>query len=176
MNWWLKLAKKTKKKGVGEAIKERLRSSPFFSALFTKYDLSLDSLDKLNIVVQPLDGVHCKTGQDEIIVDKGLVDSKELFGPKFHYIAHEILHFIKRQVEAEHYFADPEEVEAFSTAMAYYIYENQGQPNLGKILLNEFLPLIKVTVPDDAAARKFYSERVKEAKELLSSMSLCNFS
>lgn len=180
MNWWLKLAAK---KGVDQVVKDRLRSSPFFAALFQKHNVDMATLDGLAITVAPLEGIFCKTDGDSLIIDDDLVKTKQVFGPKFHYIAHEILHFLKRQVGAEshpvqpgEYFADPEEVEAFATAIAYSMYVNREQKNLGKLLQKEFLPLIKVTMPNDAEARKFFVDRLSEAKGMLSSMSLCNFS
>ena len=176
MNWW-KIAKTGK--GVDQVIKHRLRSSPFFVALFQKHNVPLDALDGLSISVAQLDGVYCKASEDQIIIDSDLVKSKELFGPKFHFIAHEILHWLKRQVEKEHYFADPEEVESFNTAIAYFIHDWQEKGQAGTLseaIKKEFLPFIQITIKNDAAARKFLIKRMKDAKGLLSDMSLCNFS
>jgi hypothetical protein len=70
-------------------------------------------------------------------------------------------------VENGEYFSDPEEVEAFSTAIAFILSEGDGL----KKIKDEFLPLVKVTINDDATARKFLVNRVNDAKKMLLEMS-----
>jgi len=183
LNWWKQIISGQDNtdgtdphKGVEQDVKNRLRSSPFFAALFKKFSIPLGALDDLTIIVQKIDGGFCAGNGDKIVIDENVVKSGELFGRKFHYIAHEILHFLRRKLEDLDYFADPEEVESYTTAIAYAIYEWRNKKHLGKLLVNEFLPLVNITIQDETASKKFLKHRIDDAKKLLKEMSLCNFS
>lgn len=181
MNWWLKVSNlrshvQNSATDIGSQIKDQIKAKKFFHKLFAIHGIPMDALDSLKITVQPLKDEYAKAGEDEVIVGKELVDSGKLFGPKFHFVTHEILHWLKRQVEKNDYFADPEEIESFSTAIAYSIYENRKKKGLYKALKQEFLPLVMVSIKDQVEADKFLKARINDAKQLLRDMKLCNFS
>lgn len=160
MSWW----KRSKKESIEDQIKAHIRSSPFFRKLFHMMRVPTDALDELNIKIQRLEGQFCKADADVIVLDDRLADNENFFTSHFHFVAHEMLHWLKRQREKEHYFADPEEIESFNIAIAYAL--SNGSSNLKET----FLPLIQINIKDDNKALAFLQNRVREAKELLKKM------
>ena len=166
MNWY----KIAQHKNISESVKHKIRTNPFFIALFRKFDIPLDKMDSdLDIQVKPLDGSFCEANDEQILIDDKLANSQNFLTDEFHFVAHEILHWLRRQREQMHYFADPEEVEGFNVGIAYMLSQQRG-PGVEHRIVSKFLPLIKINIPDDNQAREFLKQRLIDARKLLSEM------
>ena len=171
---WLK---KANNNGIEKRIKDKIRSSPFFIKLFQHFKASMKQLDELSFSFRQLENKFCEASEDEIIIDERLASSPDFLHEKFHFVAHEILHWLRRKFEKENYFGDPEEIESFNAAIAYDIFENKNtRMDMEKHLYHVFLPLIKVVIKDDNKAQEFLKHRIQDAHKLLKRMLLCNYS
>lgn len=152
-------------------IKDRIRSDPFFLALFRRFGVPIERLDtNLHIVFKRLQRAFGETNDEQMIIDDRLARSPHFLDGDFHFVAHEMLHWLRRQREDMHYFADPEEVEGFTVGIAYAMMHIRGQPGWEQKLMQEFLPLIKINIPDDNKAREFLTKRIEEAQNLCNSL------
>lgn len=178
---WIKKIKTASKKEMSleEKIKGIIKTNSFCKELFEKFNIPLEYIDsKLKIKIAPLDGKYCEADEDCIVIDKKLADNNNIahyyqlsngetgFTPMedFHFIVHELWHWLKRQKEAKHYFADPEEIDAFKTAIKFFMRTNCSRcascvaiPKAFKT----FLPLVKITIKDDKKAEKFLKKILK---------------
>lgn len=165
MSWWKKA---NDGQDLEARVKHKIRSSPFFARLFQMFHIPMSALDGLAIKVQRLQGNFCEAGEDEILVDDRLASDPELFNGDFHFMAHEILHWLHRQREKNNYFADPEEVQGFNTGIAYMMSIGRQDKDIASI----FLPLIQINIKDDNKAMEFLQQRLNDARKLLSDMGL----
>lgn len=150
-------------------IKDKIRSDPFFIAIFKRFGIPMERLDShLTITIKRLDRSFGKTNDEQLIIDDRLARSPHFLHGDFHIIAHEILHWLRRQREQMHYFADPEEVEGFTVGIAYALQRVRSHRDWQNLLAKEFLPLIQINIPDDNKAREFLMKRIEEAQHLLS--------
>jgi len=180
MNWWKIASSKknllaTQNDSLEDRIKHKVRSSPFFAVLFSKFNVDPDAFNDVHIITKPLDGVFCEANGDEIVIDDKLA-KQDILGEQFHFVAHEIHHWLQRKASEQSYFSDPEEVESFNTAIAFAMNEWKNQSNIGKLIVKHFLPLVKTSIEDDQKAMSFLKDRYKAAKALLADMNLCNYS
>lgn len=168
MNWW-RLAKE--QESLETRIKMRVRGSPFFVKLFEQKGVPLEKLDDLVISLKSLDDAHAKASDKRILVEDAYEDT--ILTSHFHIIAHEIVHWLKRQADegnsAENSNpVDAEEIECWNIAVAYAMFEEESTA--------KFLDQVMDFIPDSDDANDFLNAREKDAKKLLSDMGLCNFS
>lgn len=163
---WLKIANNSD--DVENAVKHKIQTSPFFINLFRSFHIPMSALNTLKIRIKRLDGNFCEAGESEILVDDRLASDPDFLGKDFHFMAHEVLHWLHRQKEKQNYFADPEEVEGFSTGIAYALFIGRTIDDIA----SQFLPLIKITIKDDIKAKAFLQQRLGDAANLLKKLGL----
>jgi hypothetical protein len=121
----------------------------------------------LEVTFQRLHGAFCEANDRQIIVDERLARAGDLLGKDFHFVAHEMLHWLRRQKEEMSYFGDPEEVEGFVTGIAYSLSEMGNDPRADQVILHRFLPLIQINIKDDNTAKQFLAKLTSDARKLL---------
>lgn len=161
MSWW-KESKQNGNDNLEVRIKDNIRKSPFFIALFKKFHIPIEKLDELKFKTERLEDEFCLANEDSIIIDDRLANSETFLNEDFHFIAHELIHWLHRQVEQKQFFADPEEIESFNAAIAFAL---QNSPV--NAVMQKFLPLIKIHFNDDNNSREFLKRRLIDAKRLL---------
>ena len=65
---------------------------------------------------------------------------------------HELIHWLTRQKEKEFYFADPEEIDAFSSQIAFEILRGKNKRQIAKV----FFPIIKSHFSQEQDANKLF--------------------
>ena len=165
MSWW-KYSKEEHNEDLDKRIKETIRQSPFFISLFKKFKVPIEKLDLLRFTTDRLEDEFCKADDERVVIDDRLANSDSFFADDFHFMAHELIHWLHRQLEDKQFFADPEEIESFNAAIAFRLNQDGSIEKVYK----KFLPLIKIHFDDDNKAREFLMSRIKDAKKLLSEL------
>ena len=73
-----------------------------------------------------------------------LFSNGNFFKDNLHFVVHEITHWLTRQREEQFYFADPEEIEAFSCGIAFEILQGKNTSDI----IDTFLPIVKAHFDD----------------------------
>lgn len=163
-----------------ELIKNGIKNSSFCRELFKKFNIPLDWVDsKLHIEVKDLKDKYSEANKDLIILDKKLANPDKLVQKgewqgktsynlleDFHFIVHELWHWLTRQKEDKSYFADPEEKDAFIAAIKCYIRttcSRCSRESSDLEIKKKFLPLIKNTIKDDKKAEQFLQTLIDKA-------------
>jgi hypothetical protein len=97
----------------------------------------------MNIKFEELQDRFAEGNGHEIIIDKKLLDD-DFFENHFHFVIHEMFHWIKRRAESKFYFSDDEEVQSFTLAMVWEIYKKKNKNEI----YDKFFPIIKSQFKD----------------------------
>jgi len=151
---WYKFAKsEIENTKINRAIKDRIRTNPFFKYLFEDYGVPIDRIDdNLSIEVTELNGKFAKSDSKKIYLNKKLFENGSFFAENFHFVIHELTHWLTRQKERQFYFADPEEVEAFACAMCFELDNGKKKEEIQKV----FFPIIEAHFDQKHDANKLF--------------------
>ncbi len=149
---------------IGELVKKKMRQSPVIMELFNQFEVSPDRLDELQIVIVPMEDKHAETDNETMKINSSLFQDGTFFNEHFFVVAHEIVHWLSRQRE-EVYFADPEEVLGFVSAIAFEL-EQHGDMD---IVFNRIYPKISWHFHNEADAKDFFGRMVEKAKKIIRS-------
>jgi len=150
---WFKIAKiGISNEELGNKLKNIVKTNPFFIRMFKDYGVSTDSVDKLNFEILDLEGKFAQSNSKTIYLDEGLFKKSMFFKENLHFFVHEITHWLTRQKEKEFYFADPEEIEAFSSQMAFEILRGKNKQQITEV----FFPIIKSHFSEEQDANKLF--------------------
>ena len=120
-------------RGFDMLMKQHIRNSPFIQKMFDNYGVPFERLDELTIKIEDLHGRHAKSNEEFIMVDEQSVKECEDPQEVVHYIVHELTHWLTRQREEDNYFANPEELKAFTMGMAYELVRGSGAEAIIKL-------------------------------------------
>ncbi len=102
-----------------------LKSNPTVKGMFSKYDVPLSYLDRVQIEFAPLD-VSARTKDCAIYINKSFLDDLK-FSDDIHYIVHELTHVLQQLIESPEdlvepnleYLEMPTELEAFKYQISF---------------------------------------------------------
>ena len=103
MGWY----KQANNEAVFHKIKEILKTNSFIQNLMADYNIPIEDIDdSLDFEIKELDGKFAEGNGLLITLDPKLFVDKDFFENKFHFVIHELFHWIKRRSEAKFYFKD----------------------------------------------------------------------
>lgn len=134
-------------------LKDTIRTNPFFVNMFREYGVPTETIDN-NLVfkIVDLEGKFAQSDSKTIYLNENLFENGKFFTDNMHFFVHELIHWLTRQKEKEVYFADPEEVEAFSSQIAYEILKGKKREEITKV----FFPIIKSHFEQKQNANKLF--------------------
>lgn len=107
-------------------ILDFLKSSDVVKGMFSKYDIPLSYLDRIQVEFAPLD-VSAKTKDCIIYINSGFLEDLE-FSDDIHYMVHELCHVLQQMTRSKEelmsatsfdYLDMPTELEAFKCQIAF---------------------------------------------------------
>lgn len=151
---WYKFAKsEIENTKINRAIKDEIRTNPFFKRMFDDYGVPIEKIDdNLSIEIVELNGKFAKSDSRKIYLNKKLFENNAFFSDNFHFVIHELIHWLTRQKERQFYFADPEEVEAFACAMCFELTNGKEKEEIRRV----FFPIIEAHFEKIQDANKLF--------------------
>jgi hypothetical protein len=160
MGWYIKANNET----IFKKIKNILKSSSFINSLMRSYDIPIEDIDNnLDFEIKELDGKFAEGNGLLISLDPKLFRNKDFFKNQFHFVIHELFHWIKRRSEAKFYFEDSEEVQSFVLAIAWEIIEGKSIEEI----YESIYPIVEAHFEDKDNSKKFFNDMIEQAKRLI---------
>lgn len=143
-------------------IREILVSHPLPQKLLKIYDIDIDDINThLHIRFDDLDGKFAKGNGEEIVFDRKLLND-DFFCNHFHFVIHELYHWIKRRKEMENYFYDEEEVQSFVLAMVWELFNNSTYEEIDKHIYY----IIDSHFENEEDSREMFNKMFEKAKKI----------
>lgn len=117
----------------------------------------------LTFEIKDLDGQKAKSDSKTIIFDKKVFENNFIENG-LHFLIHELYHWAIRQKEKNFYFADPEEIEAFSFGIAYEITKGLSLEEIAKI----YYPILLDHFDERTDAKKLFKALLLNAQKKVS--------
>ena len=152
VNWFKQAKIGMSNQELSDKLKNIVRTNAFFVRMFKTYGIPIEAVDKLKFEVVKLDGKFAQSDSKTIYLNETLFEKDSFFKENLHFFVHEMIHWLTRQKEREFYFADPEEIEAFSSQMAFEILRGKGKDEITKV----FFPIIKSHFDQEQDANKLF--------------------
>ena len=150
-------------KNIIEKIKYTLKNNDFVKRMMEEYKIPLEDLDtNLSFKIEYLDGKFAEGNGHEIILDPKII-TEDFFEENFHFVLHELFHWIKRRVEAKFYFKDKEEVESFVISIVWLLLENKSDEEINK----KIFPIIDSVFKDKKFSKIIFRKMLDRAKDLI---------
>lgn len=160
MSWY----KKANNEKIFSKIKDILKSNSFIVNLMTDYNIPVEDIDNhLDFEVKELEGKFAEGSGLVISLDPKLFAKNDFFKNQFHFVVHELFHWIKRRSEAKFYFKDSEEVQSFVLAIAWEIMAGKEIENIYKTIY----PIIEAHFESDGNSKKVFEDMINQAKKLI---------
>jgi len=158
MNWF----KKTNKNKVIKRIKDILKNHPFTRKLMDDYNVSHNEIDdNLIIEIKDLYGRFAEGNGKKIVLDSKIIN-KNFFKENFHFVIHEFFHWIRRRVEKDFYFEDPEEIQSFILAVTWELLNNKQEEEIR----TKIFPIIVKHFENESKAKEFFNRIFLRALKL----------
>jgi hypothetical protein len=158
MNWY-----KLSNQELNNKLKDIIRHNSFMLKMLKNNSIPIDRIDKhLTFKIEDLDGKKAQSDSQTIIFDCKVFENNFVENG-LHFLIHELYHWIIRQKEKNFYFADPEEIEAFSLGIAYELSKGLPLEAIAKI----YYPIIQDHFDDKMDAKKLFQALVENAQEKL---------
>jgi hypothetical protein len=148
---------------IGQVIKQKMAQDPAILKLFKMFGISVKELNELKVEIVDLQKMFAQTDQTKMQLDVGLFKSPDCLGKSFYIIAHEIVHFLTRQKEAQNYMNDPEEMLGFSSSIAYLLMHNDDLDSI----YNKIYPKIKWHFHSERDAHNAFMKMVEDARKII---------
>ena len=162
MAWYISSKTKSSEKEINHRLKKILKTNKFFVDMFKAHSVPLDRIDDhLTFEIKELDGKKAQSDSKTIILNKKIVNNGDFFENGLHYVVHELHHWLTRQKEKNFYFADPEEIDAFSMGIAYEILRGKKPKEISEI----YKPIIEDHFSEEKDANKLLKVLFYRAKE-----------
>jgi len=160
MSWY----KQANNEAVFKKIKEILKANSFIRNLMSDYGIPIEDIDEhLCFKIKELDGKFAEGNGLVITLDPKLFAESDFFENKFHFIIHELFHWIKRRSEEKFYFKDSEEVQSFVLAVAWEIMNGKKIDEIYKSIY----PIIEAHFENGNNSKKVFDDMVIQAKKLI---------
>lgn len=166
MNWFKISQQKIDQDAFNKKIKEIIKTDRYLISLFEQFDIPIDYInDKLTFIITELKDKHSEANDKEIRINSNLFETGNFFKDNFHFIVHELIHWLHRQSEQKWYFNDFEEVQSFAAAIAWELHQNHSLESI-KI---KILPIVRGHFKNDKDAEAFFELLKNKALRLLKS-------
>ena len=153
MNWIKNASNDYSNNELNTRLKNMIRENPFFKHMFKEYGVSLDKIDnELVFETADLKNKFSEASDKRIILDRDIVKDDKIYNDNFHFVIHELAHWLTRQKEKNLYFADPEEISSFSYAMAFELLRGKSY----KEIYDEFFSIMKSHFNNIENAKKLF--------------------
>jgi len=160
MSWY----KQASNEAIFKKIKHILKSNSFIRNLMSEYNIPIEDVDEyLDLEIKELDGKFAEGNGLLITLDPKLFEENDFFENKFHFVIHELFHWIKRRSEAKFYFKDSEEVQSFVLAIAWEIMQGKKIEDIHKTIY----PIIEAHFENENNSVKVFKDMVEQAKKLI---------
>ncbi len=160
MSWY----KQANNEAIFSKIKDILKGNSFIKNLMTDYSIPIEDIDNhLDFEIKEMDGKFAEGNGLLITLDPKLFAENDFFENKFHFVIHELFHWIKRRSESKFYFKDSEEVQSFVLAVAWEIMEGKDVENIYKTIY----PIIEAHFENGNNSKKVFNDMVEQAKNLI---------
>ncbi len=160
MGWY----KQANNEAIFSKIKDILKTNSFIKNLMTDYDIPVEDIDRhLDFEIKELDGKFAEGNGLVITLDPKLFADKDFFENKFHFVIHELFHWIKRRSEAKFYFKDSEEVQSFVLAIAWEIMSGKKINDIYKTIY----PIIEAHFENGSNSKQVFNDMVNQAEKLI---------
>lgn len=144
-------------------IKNILKTDDFVKKLLAYYNIPISDIDNhLRIEVADLDDKFAEGNSTTIYLDKKIL-TEDFFENNFHFVIHEMWHWIKRRSEKDFYFNDPEEIQSFVLAIVWELKNGKNEKQIQKALY----PIIEAHFKDKSKAQNLFIKMYSEATRLL---------
>jgi len=153
-------------KKISKKIKSIIKNDSYIRAMFREENICANEIDEaLDIRFEKMDDRHAQANSKEIVLNsKLLADGEEdFFKNKFHYVIHELNHWINRRAEKKWYFNDLEEIQSFIVAISWEIYAGKNKDEI----YNKIFPIIKGHFKKQDMAKSFFLCLYDKAKNYL---------
>ena len=149
---------------IGELIKKKLKKSKVVNLAFEECGVSIDQLDNLQIVVEPLEGKVAETDATTMKLIPDIIE--DILATNFYIPLHEICgHYAVRKAEERGFFFDPEEVFGMQASCAGMMEEGYNFDQIWNILWSK----IGYHFHDESDGREFMKRMFEKAKKMLES-------
>tara|TARA_Y100000310_G_C20695595_1_gene825460 strand:+ start:4835 stop:5338 length:504 start_codon:yes stop_codon:yes gene_type:complete len=166
MNWYKKANKEISVEELNTKLKKLIKTHPFFRRLLSEYNVPEEAVDnELDFEIKDLDKKHAEADGHTIIFNENLFTDGDFFDNKIFYFVHEFFHWIKRRIEDEFYFNDPEETQSFTLSMAWEIARGVPKEQIEK----DIYPIISGHFANPRQARQICEEMFQKATSLAQS-------
>ena len=161
MGWYKKANKNDK---IITKIKQILKSNNFINNLINSYNIPIEDIDNnLDFEIKELDGKFAEGNGVLITLDPKLFKDKDFFKNQFHFVIHELFHWIKRRSEAKFYFKDSEEVQSFVLAISWEIMQGKKINDIYK----NIYPIIEAHFENEKDSKQLFQDMFNQAKKLI---------
>lgn len=160
MSWY----KQANNEAIFRKIKDILKGNSFIRNLMADYNIPVEDIDEhLELEIKEMDGKFAEGNGLVITLDPKLFADNDFFENKFHFVIHELFHWIKRRSEAKFYLKDSEEVQSFVLAIAWEIMEGKDIENIYK----NIYPIIAAHFENGNNSKKVFNDMVGQAEKLI---------
>ena len=160
MSWY----KQASNEAIFSKIKDILKTNSFIRNLMSDYRIPLEDIDNnLDFEIKELDGKFAEGNGLVITLDPKLFAEKDFFDNKFHFVIHELFHWIKRRSEAMFYFKDSEEVQSFVLAIAWELMAGKDI----KEIYEDIYPIVEAHFDNDGSSKKVFNDMISQAEKLI---------
>lgn len=156
------LSKIAKNKNFSQIIKSKLKENKVVQRIFKRFNLDLNRIDEMNIILTDLDGRYAETDADNMKINQNLINTKNI-DEIYAIVLHEIWHFAKRSHEQESgYFGDDEEIEAFSVSIAALLAAGHDLNSVYNLLY----PKVEFHFHNPQRAKEVFQLMIEKAEQL----------
>jgi len=160
MSWY----KQANNEAIFKKIKDILKGNSFIQSLISEYNISSDDIDNhLEFEIKEMDGKFAEGNGLVITLDPKLFADNDFFENKFHFVVHELFHWIKRRSEAKFYFNDSEEVQSFVLAIAWELMAGKDPRDIYQTIY----PIIEAHFENEDNSQHVFKDMVDKAKKLI---------
>ena len=139
MTWYITARTGLSQTELNRRLKSIIRKHPFIVKMIDEYDIPIDEIeDQLTFKIKKLRGRHAQGNGRLIYLNEKLFEDGDFFKNNLHFVVHEMVHWFTKQREERCYFADPEEVEAFTFGMMFEMLRGKTKQEILQI----FFPII----------------------------------
>lgn len=156
-------------KQISSLIKHRLLNSKTVRKLFDGFNVPIDRLNDLDIVIENLDSKYAESDGSVMRLDESLFEDPNFFKHNFYIICHEIVHFCARNspnwennTDPDCYFCDDEEVLGFIASIANELESSSSLPEIWSKIYDK----IEWHFNKDKDAESFMNRMIEKAKEI----------
>jgi len=135
MSWYITAQIGMDSNELNRKLKSIIRDNSFFLKMFDEYDIPIERIDdQLTFKIKKMHGIHAQGNGRYIFLNPKLFERGDFLEEKIHFVAHELTHWLTKQREEDCYFADPEEIAAFTHGIIYELLRGKSKQEIFHVL------------------------------------------